>query len=107
MVDHRTDPAYRSAGRGHLVARCRSIGGTVQMQQHQRTRWLAQVVHPGHRLLPAIAALGQMHGPWIVTDGDPSHLVRYGPLIGVQGEAGAGGGHPQRLERPESGGTHP
>ncbi|SIA48038.1 Uncharacterised protein [Mycobacteroides abscessus subsp. abscessus] len=48
-----------------------------------------------------------MHGPWIVTDGDPSDLVRDGPLIGVQGEAGAGGGHPQRLERPEPGGTHP
>ena len=58
---------------------------------------MAQVVHPGHRLLAAVAALVQVHGGL-----DPADLVRDRPVIGVQAEPGDPRGDPQGLERPHA-----
>ena len=48
---------HRRARRGQLVG-----GDAVEVQQHQPARRPAEVVHPGHRLLAAVAALLQVDG---------------------------------------------
>ena len=55
-----------------------------QVQQHELARRLAEVVHAGHRLLPAVAALVQVHGL-----ADEADLVRDRAVIGLEAQARA------------------
>ena len=80
------------AGRRQLVA----LPG--QVDQHQPARRPAQVLHPGDRLLPPVAALVQVH-----RGADPAHLVRDGPVVRLGAQPRPPRLHPQRLVRPGPG----
>jgi hypothetical protein len=77
-------------------------GHAVRVQQHQPPRRSAEVMDPGHRLLPPVAALLEVHGP-----GDPAGLGRQRPVIGVAPQPRPTVAHPQCLERPQAGHRHP
>ena len=66
---------HRRARRGQLVP----LAG--QVQQHQPARRPAEVVHPGDRLLAAVAALVQVH-----RGADPADLVRDRAVVGLEAE---------------------
>ncbi len=70
----------------------------VEVQEDQPARRLAQVVHPGDRLLAPVAALLQVDG-----GGDPAQLVRDGAVVGLEAEARAVVLHAQRLVRQQPG----
>ena len=63
------------------------------MQQHQPPRRVPQVVHLGHRLLPAVAALAQVHGR-----AQPVQLVRDRRAVDLGRGPRAPRLDPQRLE---------
>ena len=88
---------FRRAELDRVTVGGQPVHAAVQVQEHQPPRRVAEVVHPGHRLLPAVAALVQVHRGL-----DPADLVRDGPVIGIQAEPGHLGGDPQRLERPHA-----
>ena len=92
---HAADRAARRAAPGPrhgqlLVAR-------VEVQQHHPARRPPEVRDPGDRLLPAVAALGQVH-----RRADPADLVR-DRASSVSRPAAVAGRHPQRLERHPAG----
>ena len=93
VPDDGADPAHlagagqhRRAGLGELLA------DAVEVQQHQPARRPAQVVHPRHGLLAAVAALVQVDGA-----GQPLQLVRDGAVVAVHAEPGTAGLDAQRL----------
>ena len=57
------------------------LGLPRQVQQHEPAWRLAEVLHAGDRLLPAVAALLQVHGRT-----DPAHFVRDRPVIGLEAQ---------------------
>ena len=69
----------------------------VEVQEDQPTRRAAQVVHAGHGLLAAVAALVQVHG-----GAQPVDLVRDRAMVGLVAQTRAGRFDAQRLEGPQS-----
>ncbi len=67
------------------------------MEQHQSAGRTAHVVRARHRLLAAVAALGQVH-----RRPDPAQFVGQGASIGVDPQPRDRGRDPQRLPRPGS-----
>ena len=87
--------------RGHrpgpsLALRRQDVARPVEVQEDQPTRRPAEVVHPRDRLLPAVAALVQVHGR-----AQPVDLVRDGAVVGLEAEPRTPRGDAQRLGRPE------
>ena len=70
------------------------------MQQYEVARRTAQVVHPRYGLLPAVAALFQVHGTRLRDAADPTDLVRDGLDVGVDADTRSDRLHAQRLVRP-------
>ena len=90
------DPADRAAVAQHRVPGHRQLlVAGVQVQQHQPARRPAEVRHPGHRLLAAVAALGQVH-----RRADPADLVRDRPVVGVHAQPGPRRPRPAAPRRP-------
>ena len=74
-----TKPTARPSRRHRGALGRRLVGGdAVQVQQDQAARRPAQVVHPGDRLLAAVAALVQVHG-----GGDEPGLGRDRAVVGL------------------------
>ena len=71
---------------------------TVEMQKHETTRRVAQVVHLGDRLLAAVTPFTQVH-----CRTQPIQFVRQRLGVNFGRETRAPGGHTQRLERQSSG----
>ena len=69
------------------------LADAVQVQQHQPPRRAAEVVHPGDRLLPAVAALVQVDGGGRATDSS----LRDRAVVAVHPEPRTAGLHAQRL----------
>src|SRR5699024_9257057 len=92
------DPAFTQFDVGTDLGK--TLGGTVQVQHDQTTRWASQVVHTCDRLLPRVA-------PFVQVDGaaDPVDLVRNRTVIGVQPWAHSVFADPVCLVCPYSGGT--
>ena len=67
------------------------------MQQRQPARRPAEGVHPGDRLLAAVAALVEVDGR-----ADPAGLVGDRAVVGVEAQPGLAAGDPQRLEGPQA-----
>jgi hypothetical protein len=70
----------------------------VEVQQHQSTRWMTEVVHLRNGLLPAIAALRQMDGGT-----QPVQFVRDRAVIRLGSQARPPCRDAKRLEREGSG----
>ena len=68
---------------------------SIDMQEHESTRWLAKIVYARDRLLTAVAALGQMH-----CRPDPTHLMRDRAVIGLVGQARYARSNAQCLQCP-------
>ena len=95
VLRHGADAADGAPVPEHRVARSRQLlVARVQVQQHHPARRPAQVRHPRDRLLPAVAALGQVHGRR-----DPADLVRDRAVVRVEVQPRRQCLHPQRLER--------
>ena len=92
------DPAFPQFDVGTDLGK--TLGGTVQVQHDQTTRWASQVVHACDRLLPRVAPLVQVDGA-----ADPVDLVRNRTFIGVQPRTHPVLGDPVCLVCPYSGGT--
>ena len=73
------------------------VDRAVEMQQHEPPRRTSEGVHPGHRLLAAVAAL-------LEVDGSPEQagLVRDGALVGVDADPADAGRDAQRLPGPDA-----
>ncbi len=80
-TDHPAVQEHVCADDGQLGVR------PVELQQGQRAGRSAEVGDPGDGLLPAVAALRQVHG-----GGEPRGLVGDRAVVGVQAEARAAGG---------------
>ena len=102
MVHDRPEPAHRAATRQERRAGGRTGHRAVEVGEHQHAGRFAEVVHPRDRLLPAVAALVQVH-----RGADPPDLVRDGPLIGVDAQAGPQSGDPVGFVCPDAGRTDP
>ena len=72
-------------------------GEPIELKDGQTARRLAQIESPRNRLLPRVAALGQMDG-----GAQPVELMRDGALIGLAGPPGTPRLDPQRLPRRRS-----
>ena len=72
-----------------------NIGGSIKVQQHETARRVPEVVDACHRLLPAVAALGQVD-----TRSDPPDFVRQRAVIGLEADPRNGGGYAKGVERP-------
>ena len=70
--------------------------GAVEVQQGEPARRTAEGVHPGDRLLTAVAALVHVHGR-----ADPADLVGDRAGVGVEAEPRLAARDPERLEGPE------
>ena len=90
-------PGFTTGQLDRVAVGGQPVHAAVQVQEDQPPRRVAEVVHPGHRLLAPVAALVQVHRGL-----DPADLVRDGPVIGIQAEPGHPRGDPQRLERPHA-----
>ena len=71
------------------------LRSAIEVEQHESSGWSTQIVHARDRLLPAVAALGQVH-----RRADPADLVRERAVIGLVSEARCGSRDAQCLERP-------
>src|SRR5699024_12594775 len=91
------DPAFPQFDVGTDLGK--TLGGTVQVQHDQTTRWSSQVVHACDRLLPRVAPLVQVDGA-----ADPVDLVRHRTIIVVQPRTHPELGDPVCLVFPYSGG---
>src|SRR6185503_5921128 len=99
VIDDGAEPADRTPRGEHGIAGGWAIGAAVQMQQDQHAGWFTEVVHPGHGLLAAIAALVEVHRTLAGTT-DPTDLVGDGALVGVDAQPRSQRRDPVRLVRP-------
>ena len=74
------------------------VAGAVEVEQHQAPRRPAEVVHPRDGLLPAVAALVQVHG-----GAQPVDLVGDRAVVGLEPEPRPPGRDAQRLAGPGAG----
>src|SRR5215207_10940683 len=95
MADRGADEADLALVERHRVAvRGQLVTDPVEVQQDQPARRPAEVVHPGHRLLPAVAPLLQVN-----RSADPLRLLDDRPVVGLGPQPRPAGGHPQRFVR--------
>ena len=91
------DDACRRGCTGEPRSRRQPVLRAVEVQQHQPPGRAAERVHPGHRLLTAVAALLQVH-----CRVEPGQLVGDCPVVGLVVQARPPGRDPQRLEGPHA-----
>ena len=80
---HAADDARRRARTSAPRGR-QDVPGAVEVEEDEPARRPAEVVHPGHRLLPAVAALVQVHG-----GAQPVDLVDDRAVVGLEARAAA------------------
>ena len=100
MACHGRDATHGTAlaGNGQLrTCLGQDVARPVEVQEDDPPRRAPQVVHPGDRLLPAVAALVQVH-----RRAQPVDLVGDGAVVGLEPEA-----RPPRSNTQRLGGPHP
>ena len=95
VLRHGGHGAHLPVARTHLAAdRGQGVLGTVELEEHETARRVAQVVDARDRLLALVAALGQVHG-----SAEEVELVRDGLVVRFRAPAGPPRRNPQRFGR--------
>src|SRR4051794_40602229 len=103
MLKRRTEESDRAAvGLDRRSGWRQLVAHSAEVQQYQLARRCAEVLHPGHRFLTAVAPLLQVYGRT-----DPADLVRDRAMVGLETEPRMPRLDAQRLERPIAGGFRP